>query len=159
MLSQGIDTSPRRGTHCNVRSYWNRYGCEIEAVETAIAEAAAGQAIGAEDKWRLDRFTRTLRRNVRIRLEHTFQRLQRDAKVAYLLICESSVYRCPVPEEWWLSHLDYWDCDPEAGLAALDALKDRFLVEEGVEAGQYTLRQHALIRSVSLDHLKELAPE
>lgn len=28
-----------------------------------------------------------------------------------------------------------------------------------LEAGQYTLRQHALIRSVSLDHLKELAPE
>jgi hypothetical protein len=61
-----------------------------------------------------------------------------------------------VPEDWWLSHLDYWDCDYDTGWVALDALKDRFLVEEVVEAGQYALRQHNLIRSVALDHLKQL---
>lgn len=93
---------------------------------------------------------------MRQRLEQTFQRLRRDAKLAYILLCEVSVYRCAVPEDWWLSHLDYWDCDQETGGLALDALKDRFLVEEAIEAGQYTLRQHALIRSVSLDHLHGL---
>ncbi|ASC69571.1 hypothetical protein XM38_004980 [Halomicronema hongdechloris C2206] len=140
----------------DVVAYWNRYGHEIEAVEVVIAAAAAGQAVGAEDKWRLDRFTRTLRRNVRQRLEQTFQRLRQDAKFAYILLCEASVYRCAVPEDWWLSHLDYWDCDQETGGLALDALRDRFLVEEAIESGQYTLRQHNLIRSVSLDHLQRL---
>ncbi len=140
----------------DVQAYWQRYGTEIETVEQAIAEAAAGQVVGAEDKWRLDRFTRTLRRNVRSRLEQTFQRLRQDARFAYILICEASVYRCAVPEDWWLSHLGYWDCDDATGAAALDALKDRFLVEELIEAGQYALRQHTLIRSVSLEHLKGL---
>ncbi|MEM9503518.1 MAG: ATP-binding protein, partial [Cyanobacteria bacterium P01_E01_bin.43] len=140
----------------DVIAYWNRYGPEIEAVETAIAEAAAGQMIGAEDKWRLDRFTRTLRLNVRRRLEQTFERLQRDAKFAYVLLCEASVYRCAVPEAWWLSHLEYWDCNEATALAALDALKDRFLVEEAIFQGDYTLRQHTLIRSISLAHLDQL---
>lgn len=140
----------------DVLAYWHRYGKEIETVEQAIAEAAAGQAVGAEDKWQLDRFTRTLRRNVRTRLEQTFQRLRQDARFAYILICEASVYRCAVPEDWWLSHLEYWDCDEATSAAAMDALKDRFLVEELIEVGQYSLRQHNLIRSVSLEHLKGL---
>jgi len=140
----------------NVVNYWNRYHSEIEAVEEAIAEAAAGQMLGAEDKWRLDRFTRTLRRNVRQRLEQTFQRLRREVKFAYILLCEASVYRCGVPEDWWLSHLSYWDCDAAIEQFALDALRDRFLVEEAIANGQYTLRQHSLIRSVSLEHLDQL---
>lgn len=140
----------------DVLAYWNRYGYEIETVEQALAEAEAGQVMGAEDRWRLDRFTRELRRNVRLRLEQTFQRLQRDARFAYILLCETSVYRTAVPEEWWLSHLEYWDCDEEAAAIALDVLHDRFLVEETLDAGQYGLRQHNLIRSVSLDHLHRL---
>lgn len=140
----------------DVIAYWNRYGQEIEVVERAIAEAAAGQMLGAEDKWRLDRFTRTLRRNVRLRLEQTFQRLRKDVKFAYILLCEASVYRCAVPEDWWLSHLEYWDCTAEASLTALEALKDRFLVEDAISDGKYTLRQHTLIRSVSLEHLDQL---
>lgn len=140
----------------DVIAYWNRYGQEIKAVETAIAEVAAGQMLGAEDKWRLDRFTRTLRRNVRMRLEQTFQRLRRDAKFAYILLCEAAVYRCAVPEDWWLSHLSYWDCDEDMGQQALDALRDRFLVEVAIAEGDYTLHQHTLIRSVSLEHLDQL---
>ncbi|MEO1211363.1 MAG: helix-turn-helix transcriptional regulator [Cyanobacteria bacterium J06638_20] len=140
----------------DVNAYWHRYHQEIETVETAIAEAEAGQSVGAEDRWRLDRFTRTLRRNVRRRLEQTLQRLRQDAKNAYILLCEASVYRCAVPEDWWLSHLDYWDCGEDAAWVALDALKDRFLVEEAITHGDYTLRQHSLIRSVSLAHLKGL---
>ena len=140
----------------NVTAYWNRYGKEIEAVEQALAAAAAGELTGADDKWALDRFTRALRRNVRQRLEHTLQRLQRDARLAYLLLCEAAVYRCPVPEDWWLTHLDYWNSDPDAQLAAIDALRDRYLVEEVLEDDEYRLKQHNLIRSVALDHLDQL---
>ena len=140
----------------NVVAYWQHYGHEIETVESAIAAATAGQSVGADDRWQLDRFTQTLRRNVRQRLEHTFQRLRQDAKFAYILLCESAVYRCAVPEDWWLSHLDYWDCAPELGLLALDALRDRFLVEEAIESERYTLRQHSLIRSVALEHFQHL---
>ncbi|NEQ29568.1 MAG: helix-turn-helix domain-containing protein [Leptolyngbya sp. SIO4C5] len=153
IISGEIGSRPFFG---DVLAYWNRYGHEIEAVETAIAEAEAGQAVGADDKWRLDRFTRELRRNVRARLEQTFQRLRQDAKFAYVLLCEASVYRCAVPDDWWLSHLEYWDCDPETRERALEALKDRFLVEEAATPSDYTLRQHTLIRSVSLEHLKQL---
>ncbi|MEL7052591.1 MAG: phosphorylase, partial [Cyanobacteria bacterium J06588_5] len=70
----------------NAAAYWKRYG--------------------AEDNWKLDRFTRTLRRNVQTRLEHTLERLRQD--VPYILLCETSVYRCAVPEDWWLSHLEDW---------------------------------------------------
>jgi transcriptional regulator with XRE-family HTH domain len=140
----------------NVVAYWNRYGKEIEEVEQAIAAAQAGELTGADDKWALDRFTRTLRRNVQKRLEQTFQRLKHDTRYAYILLCEASVYRCPVPEDWWLSHLAYWDCPENIQHAALDSLKDRFLVEALVDRNQYLLRQHNLIRSVSLHHLKQL---
>jgi hypothetical protein len=57
-----------------------------------------------------------------------------------------------------------WNCTPEQGLLSLDALRDRFLVEEAICPGQgfanaserYTLRQHSLIRSVSLEHFQHL---
>ena len=140
----------------NVAAYWNRYGDEIEAVERAIAEAAAGNIRGADDRWQLDRFTSALRQNVRQRLEQTFERLNHEARDAYVLLCESAVYRCAVPEDWWLSHLELWDCDAEAQAAALEALRDRSLVEVVVEQDEWRIKQHPLIRSVSLEHLDEL---
>lgn len=143
----------------NVVAYWHRYGSEIEAVEQAIAEAAAGAVTGAEDKWALDRFTRALRLNVRHRLEQTFQRLRRDAENAYLLLCEASVYRCPVPEDWWLSHLDYLELTTVNQTVIMDALRDRYLVDEVLENDQYLLKQHNLIRSIALEHLTNLDNE
>ena len=140
----------------NIAAYWQRYSHEIEAVEKAIAEAAEGKTMGADDKWQLDRFTRALRRNVQQRLEQTFDRLRQDAKYAYILLCESSVYRCPVPDDWWLSHLEDWQRSEAEQMAALDILCDRYLVEEMTESTQVLLKQHNLIRSVSLAHLKQL---
>ncbi|MEM8806729.1 MAG: AAA family ATPase [Cyanobacteria bacterium P01_G01_bin.38] len=140
----------------NVAAYWKRYGQEIEAVEKAIAEAAEGSTTGADDKWKLDRFTRALRRNVQQRLEQTFDRLRQDAKYAYILLCETAVYRCPVPEDWWLSHLEDWQQSDAEQVAALDILCDRYLVEAKTEGPELLLKQHNLIRSVSLDHLKQL---
>jgi nucleoside phosphorylase len=140
----------------NVSAYWNNYGNEVEEVEKVIAEAQEGNSVGADDKWQLDRFTKTLRRNVQSRLNKTFARLKEDAKWAYILLCESSVYRCPVSEDFWLSHLEDWERDKGGQNAALDALRDRYLVEEFVDNDQCLLRQHNLIRSVSLEHLKNL---
>lgn len=153
IIAGEMGSSPFYG---NVGAYWQRYGSEIEEVEQAIAAAQDGKIQGAEDEWKLDRFTRTLRRSVRSRLEKTLMRLKTDAVSAYLLLCEASIYRCSVPEDWWLSHLDYWDYGEDEQLAALDALRDRYLVEESLEDNQCLVRQHNLIRSVSLEHLKRL---
>jgi hypothetical protein len=38
----------------------------------------------------------------------------------------------------------------------LDVLRDRYLVEEITEDNEILLKQHTLIRSVSLSHLKKL---
>ena len=140
----------------NVVAYWKRYGGEIETVEQAISQAEEGNTTGADDDWRLDRMTQTLRRNVRQRLEQTFTRLNAEVRYAYVLLCESAVYRCAVPEDWWLSHLEFWDCDEAAQQAAMEALRDRCLVEESLEQDEWQVRQHNLIRSVSLDHLRRL---
>jgi hypothetical protein len=96
---------------------------------------------------------------VRVRLEKTFNRLQKDVRYAYILLCEASVYRCPVPEDFWLSHLEDWDRDEDEQQVALDALRDRYLVEGVVEGDRCLLRQHNLIRSVSLERLKKLDDE
>jgi nucleoside phosphorylase len=148
-----IKSQPFNG---KVSAYWKRYGNEVEEVEKAIEEAKEGKTTG-EDSWRLDRFTRTLRTNVRSRLNKTFARLQGEAKWAYVLLCESSVYRCPVPSDWWLSHLEDWEQNEEQQQLALETLRDRYLVEEQIDdTDQCILRQHNLIRSVSLEHLKSL---
>jgi hypothetical protein len=141
----------------NVLAYWNQYGLEVEEVEKAIEEAKTkGITASADDKFNLHRYTRNLRRNVRVRLEKTFNRLQKDVRYAYILLCEASVYRCPVPKDFWLSHLEDWDRDEDEQQVALDALRDRYLVEEVVESDRCLLRQHNLIRGVSLEHLRQL---
>jgi hypothetical protein len=72
----------------------------------------------------------------------------------------ASVYRCAVSEVFWLSHLEDEGCDEEQQKLALDALRDRYLVEEEIDLhDQYLLRQHNLIRSVALESLKKLDEE
>jgi len=67
----------------NVLAYWNKYGHEVEEVEKAIAEAKSGGATAsADDKFNLHQYTRNLRRNVQVRLEKTFNRLQKDVRDA-----------------------------------------------------------------------------
>jgi hypothetical protein len=79
-----------------------------------------------------------------------------DARFAYILLCETSVYRCPVPDRYWLKHLEYWDQNEEERSIALDILIDRYLVEPLIENDEHKLKQHNLIRSVSLEHFKSL---
>ena len=145
----------------NVLGYWNKYGKEVEEVEKAIEEAKTKGIIASkDDQFNLHKFTKNLRRNVKVRLEKAFNRLEEGVREAYLLLCESSVYRCEVPEDFWLSHLEDCDIDEDRWQMALDALKDRYLVEERVdENNQYLVRQHNLIRGVSSERLKKLDKE
>ncbi|MGD1698311.1 NB-ARC domain-containing protein [Dapis sp. BLCC M229] len=145
----------------NVVAYWKRYGNEFEEVEKGIEEAKSKGITGADDRFQLDRYTRVLRKKVKSRLDKTFFRLRKDALNAYRLICATGIYRCEVPESFWLSHLQDWSCSKNEREVALLTLRDRFLVEEvGVdENGEFMLRQHNLIRSVSLENLKRLDGE
>ena len=58
-----------------------------------------------------------------------------------------------------LNHLKDWDCDSDEQEKALEALQDRYLVEEVVESDKLLLRQHNLIRSVALEHSRQLDEE
>ncbi|NEZ58692.1 5'-methylthioadenosine/S-adenosylhomocysteine nucleosidase [Adonisia turfae] len=143
--------------HGNVIAYWNRYGDEVQEVLDAIEEARQGNAQqGADDQWKLDRFTKTLRDNVQYRLKQTFERLKEGAKWSYILLCEASVYRCEVPETFWLSHLEDWDRDTDQQIMALDALRERYLVEQIITDNQIMLKQHNLVRGLSLQCLEKL---
>jgi tetratricopeptide (TPR) repeat protein len=156
VIAGEIKNKPFEG---NVLAYWNKYGSELELVEKTIVEAQEGQAVEAGDKFRLDRFTKTLRRNVRFRLNRSIERLRQDNQWAYTLLCETSVYRCPVPEDFWLSHLQDWDRNEGEQIAALDVLRDRYLIEELISNDQHLLRQHNLVRSITLERLQFFGEE
>jgi nucleoside phosphorylase len=153
IIAGEIKDSPFNG---NILAYWNKYGSEVIEVENSIIAARQGNHNGIDDQIKIDRYTKNLKRNVRSRLDKTFQRLQKDAKFSYIMLCEASVYRCAVPEYFWLSHLEDWDQDEIAQKMALDILRERYLVEELIENNQCLVRQHNLIRSVSIQHLRSL---
>ena len=157
VIAGEIKTTPFNG---NVLAYWNKYGDEIKEVENAIDQAkSSGLTASAADKYNLHKYTLKLRINVRSRLEKTFERL-REVHHAYLLLCLASIYRCAVPESFWLSHLEDEGCDTEQQQQALEALRSRDLVEQEIDPNhQCLLRQHNLIRRVALECLKKLDEE
>ncbi|MGA9379627.1 MAG: AAA family ATPase, partial [Phormidium sp.] len=59
----------------NVIAYWKQYGHEIEEVEQIKQQAEIESAV---DTLKLDRYTRSLQRAVRHRIEKTFKRLAKD---------------------------------------------------------------------------------
>jgi len=141
----------------NVLAYWNKYENEIAKVEKAIDEAKVGITASASDQFKLHSYTQTLRKKVHDRLEKTFERLEREIRNAYLLLCLASVYRCAVPEKFWMSHLEDEGCDKDQQQLALNALLNRYLVEVEIDnQNQILLKQHNLIRSVALEHYKKL---
>lgn len=148
VIAGEIATHPFNG---NVVAYWKQYGHEIEEVEKARQQV---KVESADDEYRLERYTRSLQRAVKQQVEKTFKRLARDVPHAYMLLCLGSVYRRPVPETFWLKPLERLGFNEEKQRVVLDALRDRYLVEEEVINDDLLLRQHNLIRSVGLVHLK-----
>ncbi len=138
----------------NVVAYWKRYGHEIEEVE----RSRQGEEVeSAGDRFQLQRYSLDLETKVKHRVERTLERLAKEVFNAYILLCHGSVYRRPVPETAWLRGLRRLGCDEQQQQAALNALRDRFLLEELIDDNDnWVLRQHNLIRSVALEHLKHL---
>jgi DNA-binding Xre family transcriptional regulator len=149
----------------NVQAYWNDINSKIEEVETAIAEAEQGKILGEQDEWKLHKLTLKVQREVNRRyLEITFDRLEKQVKDAYILICAASVYRAPVQAEGWLMQLvnlvkriENQQCNEERQERTLEELCNRFLAEESVNHNnKRVLGQHNLVRSVALAHYKKL---
>ncbi len=145
-----IANQPFKG---NVLAYWKKYGHEVEEVE-GIQEQTEVESI--DDQVKLDRYTRHLQRAVKQRIERTFERLANDVFNAYVMLCYGSVYRRPVPEMFWLTTLERLGWNETQQQLALDVLRDRYLIEEELDSNDdLLLRQHNLIRSVALEHLKK----
>ncbi|MBD2230493.1 ATP-binding protein [Phormidium tenue] len=139
--------------HGNFDAYWSTYGQEIERLEQ-VAQALPVE--GEDDGLRLDSCTRRLRQIVRQRVEASFDRLRQEVPLAYWLLCLGSVYRRPVVEAFWLNLLAPLQPNLDQQQLMVDALLDRYLVEDLIEQGQLHLRQHNLIRSTALSHLRHL---
>ncbi len=138
-----------------VSAYWKENSRYIEEVKEAIDEARdRGIVKGDEDRWQLASYTKVLRRKVRERIDKTFDRLKNDAYDAYCLLCMASIYRCEVKETWWLINLDDEGYSEEQQKAAMQTLRDRYLVEDGGidDEDNRLVGQHNLIRSVAIAH-------
>ncbi len=83
----------------------------------------------------------------------TLDRLQAEVPIAYWLLCLGSVYRRPVVVNFGLIMLDPLQLDLEQQWRMLNALRDRYLVEETLVHQKLHLRQNNLIRSVALSRL------
>ncbi|MEG4630066.1 helix-turn-helix transcriptional regulator [Microcoleus sp. AR_TQ3_B6] len=153
----------------DVQAYWNdereNTSQKIEEVEKALAEAEQGKNMGEKDEWELHKLTRQVRDQVnKQKLQKAFNRLARDVKDAYILICAASVYRAPEKEEYWLKHLVHWlkrleqqECSKERLIRAIEELDNRFLVEVSLNHNKKrVLGQHNLIRSVGIEHRNQL---
>ena len=152
----------------NVRAFWGNVGEEIEQVERDLAEAESGQKLEGADDWQLHKLTRKMRVEVyRHRVDAVFRRLKTQNADAYLLICIASVYRRPVQDVGWLRQLDIYIqrlrqevYSKEQQLKVLDDLLGRFLVEiSNNHESHRLLGMHNLIRSVALEHRKDLFAE
>ena len=150
----------------NVRAFWRNVGEEIERVEKHLAEAESGAKLeGADDDWKLHILTRKIRAEVyRGRVDAVFKRLKNQNADAYLLICIAATYRRPVQEIGWLQQLSIYIqrlrqvvYSQEQQQKVLDDLLGRFLVETSNNHDDYRLLgMHNLIRSVALEHRKDL---
>ncbi len=138
-----------------VRTYWKDNSNYIEEVKEAIDEARnQGIVKGDQDRWQLASYTKVLRRKVKERIEKTFERLNNDVPDAYLLLCMASIYRCEVKEKWWLINLEDEGYSDEQQQAAIQTLRERYLVEDGGidDEDNRLVGQHNLIRSVAITH-------
>jgi len=153
----------------DVQAYWNdereNTSQKIEELEKALAEAQQGKILGEKDEWELHKLTRGMQNQVyKQRLQIAFNRLARDVRDAYILICATSVYRAPEKEEYWLKHLVHWvgrlekqECSKERQVRALEELSNRFLIEESFNHNnKRVVGQHNLIRSVAIEHRNQL---
>lgn len=135
----------------NFSAYWQENSHYIKQVEEDLRMAKENNQ-GKDDRWELDSYTRQLRLRVRDRIKITFQRLQLQTPIAHMLICNASIYRGAVPENFWKEQLEMEGYDQEQQSLAMITLQDRFLVEDGGfdTANIHLVSQHNLIRSMAI---------
>jgi hypothetical protein len=137
----------------NIVAYWKKYGHEVEKVEQSQEEE---KVKSDHDEIRLDRYTSSLQRAVKDRVEKTFKRLANDVPNAYFMLIFGSVYSYPVGENFYFNTLETLGLGEEDQYAVLNTLRDRYLIEEMIDDNDdYLFRQHNLIRTVALEHLKK----
>jgi tetratricopeptide (TPR) repeat protein len=139
VIAEEMRQPPFRG---NIALYWQHY--EAEFTETANTNAH-----------RLER-SRLFRRRVRQRVEQSLETLPEAARQ---MLCACSVFRRPVPEEFWYAMLSVGDAQ-----TAFDTLQERHLIEytlptpppyhSPTPSPPFLIRQHNLIRSVASSLLK-----
>lgn len=145
--------------HGNVSAYWQEHSNHIEEVKKALEEARnQGKIEGKEDRWKLASYTQKLRLKVKQRLEITFQRLQNDVPDAYRLICLASNFRCETKERSWLFFLQCEGYSLQKQQEAIQALRNRYLVEDVRidHQNERLVKQHNLVRSVAISHRLKL---
>ena len=97
-----------------------------------------------------------MQRAVKDRVEKTFKRLANDVPNAYFMLIFGSVYSYPVGENFYFNTLETLGLGEEDQYAVLNTLRDRYLIEEMIDDNDdYLFRQHNLIRTVALEHLKK----
>ncbi|UBF24465.1 tetratricopeptide repeat protein [Kovacikia minuta CCNUW1] len=132
VIARDILEKPFNG---NVQQYWQRYQAEFDQ----MVRHQKGNS------------PRALQLRVKQRVEQALQRLPVDARH---MLCRSSVYRRPVPEEFWLAMMEELPEDQQ--WSALELLKSHNLAEQELRGdGVLLLRQHNLVRSVSRKLLKD----
>lgn len=122
----------------NVSQYWQRYEGEFSTINQGMEGRSNGLS------------SRRLELKVKRRVENALKRLPADA---YQMLCRSSVYRCPVPESFWLEMMT--DLSIKQKWCVLDFLRSHNLVEEKLSTnGSLLLRQHNLIKGTTFSLLK-----
>lgn len=124
-----------------VCDYWQIHQPEFEQVARELQAT------------RLDEteYNDALDRKVRERIRKSLEQLPSDALD---LLCQSAVFRRPVPKKFWLAMIS--DRAPKQQKAAYRVLGDRALIEqEGIQQNQSLIRQHNLIRDVAYDLLRQ----
>jgi tetratricopeptide (TPR) repeat protein len=125
----------------NVCGYWQIHQPEFEQVARELQAT------------RLDEteYNEALDRKVRERIKKSLEQLPADALD---LLCQSAVFRRPVPKKFWLAMIS--DRAPKQQKAAYRVLGDRALIEQdGIQQNQSLIRQHNLIRDVAYDLLRQ----
>ncbi|HBL15154.1 MAG TPA: hypothetical protein DD379_27930, partial [Cyanobacteria bacterium UBA11162] len=128
----------------NVVRYWERHHQEFEQ----IARELQAQRLEETD------YNEALDRQVRERLKRSLEQLPPDV---LNLLCRSSVYRRPVPKQFWLPMIG--DLPSKQQNAAYRILGHRALIEPADSSPEQPLiRQHNLIGDIAYNLLREDPP-
>jgi hypothetical protein len=134
--------------HGNIEAYWHEYGSEIDRITEKV------ETDFTPELSTLSNYSVNLADLVEQRVEKAFEQLKQANFHAYTLLCMGAVYRCGAERTGWLSMIN--EVPKPEQVNAWQTLQRRFLLEESMDNNKVVYRLHSLIRSVALQHLKQL---